>query len=282
MTAQVIPLSSTNTTTDNLFTRTTVSQQAEDLTKAAIAIKGLNFSYNPGAAPSLQGVNLAIPAKQVTALIGPSGSGKSTLLRTFNRIFDLHPGQQANGEIIIDRQNILASHIDLNSLRAKVGMVFQKPTPFPMSIFQNVAFAMKLHEKLSRKATEERVEEVLKEVALWDEVKDKLHYPATALSGGQQQRLCIARTIATRPAILLLDEPTSSLDPASTQKIESLILRLRSHYTIIIVTHNLNQARRVSDRTIFMKEGEIIEYAPTSRLFTNPGRPETLDYIQNG
>ncbi|MBX9706036.1 MAG: phosphate ABC transporter ATP-binding protein PstB, partial [Gammaproteobacteria bacterium] len=213
------------------------------------------------------------------ALIGPSGSGKSTLLRCFNRIYELHPRGRITGEILLHGQNILDKDIDVNELRKKIGMVFQKPTPFPMSIFDNIAFAIRLHEKIDKKTLAERVEKALRQAALWDEVKDKLHDAGTHLSGGQQQRLSIARTIAINPEILLLDEPTSALDPISSARVEELIVELNKQYTIIMVTHNLQQARRVSQKTIFISEGKIIEYRDTKDLFSNPKEEKTKIYI---
>lgn len=242
-----------------------------------IAVNHLNFYY--GAFQALKDISLAIPANQVTAFIGPSGCGKSTLLRSFNRMYDLYPGMRAEGEILLDGQNILSRDIDLNLLRARVGMVFQKPTPFPMSIHDNIAFGIKLYEKLKPADMDERVEWALKKAALWDEVKDKLHQSGQSLSGGQQQRLCIARAIATRPQVLLLDEPTSALDPISTAHIEELVNELKSDYTIVIVTHNMQQAARVSDQTAYMYLGELVEYGDTKTLFTKPAKRETEDYI---
>lgn len=242
-----------------------------------IAVNHLNFYY--GAFQALKNISLAIPANQVTAFIGPSGCGKSTLLRSFNRMYDLYPGMRAEGEILLDGQNILSRDIDLNLLRARVGMVFQKPTPFPMSIHDNIAFGIKLYEKLKPADMDERVEWALKKAALWDEVKDKLHQSGQSLSGGQQQRLCIARAIATRPQVLLLDEPTSALDPISTAHIEELVNELKSDYTIVIVTHNMQQAARVSDQTAYMYLGELVEYGDTKTLFTKPAKRETEDYI---
>jgi phosphate transport system ATP-binding protein len=227
----------------------------------------------------LHDINVEFDECSLTALIGPSGSGKSTLLRCFNRIFELHPKQYVDGEILLMGDNILSPEIDVNELRKEIGMVFQKPTPFPMSIFDNVAFAVKLHEKLNKADLADRVEQALKQAALWDEVKDKLHDAGTHLSGGQQQRLSIARTIAIRPKILLLDEPTSALDPISSAKVEELITQLNKEYTIIMVTHNLKQAQRISERTIFMSEGKIIESALTEELFSEPKQAKTKDYI---
>jgi phosphate transport system ATP-binding protein len=215
----------------------------------------------------------------VTALIGPSGCGKSTLLRCFNRIYSLYPEQRAEGEIILDGHDILSNAIDVNELRSRIGMVFQKPTPFPMSIYDNVAFGLRLYEKLSRAELDQRVEGALRKAALWDEVKDKLRQSGMGLSGGQQQRLCIARAIAQRPEVVLFDEPTSALDPISTGKIEELIEQLRTEFTIVIVTHNMQQAARISQYTAFMYLGELIEFGATARIFMNPDKKRTQDYI---
>ncbi|AOV18477.1 phosphate ABC transporter ATP-binding protein [Acidihalobacter aeolianus] len=242
-----------------------------------IVVKGLNFYY--GKYHALHGIDLQIPERQVTAFIGPSGCGKSTLLRTFNRIYNLYPDQRAEGKILLDGRNILGSGEDLNLLRAKVGMVFQKPTPFPMSIYDNIAFGVKLYERLARAEMDDRVEWALHKAAIWDEVKDKLKQSGTQLSGGQQQRLCIARAIAVKPQVLLLDEPASALDPISTLKIEELIYELKNDYTIAIVTHNMQQAARVSDYTAFMYLGKLVEFNDTNTIFTNPGSKETEDYI---
>jgi phosphate transport system ATP-binding protein len=222
---------------------------------------------------------LEIPEKRVTAFIGPSGCGKSTLLRIFNRMFELYPEQRAQGEVLLDGQNILTSQEDIALLRAKVGMVFQKPTPFPMSIFDNIAFGVKLFEKLSRSEMEDRVEWALRKSALWNEVKDKLNQSGSGLSGGQQQRLCIARGIAIKPEVLLLDEPCSALDPISTAKVEELIVELKNDYTVVIVTHNMQQAARCSDHTAYMYLGNLIEFGDTEQMFFKPKRQETEDYI---
>ena len=240
-------------------------------------VRNLNFFYGDNRA--LKDVNLPFYDRQVTALIGPSGCGKSTLLRTFNRIYSLYPEQRATGEIILDGRNILSPSIDVNELRARIGMVFQKPTPFPMSIYDNVAFGLRLYEKLSRAELDNRVEQALRRAALWDEVKDKLKASGMSLSGGQQQRLCIARTIAQNPEVILFDEPTSALDPISTGKIEELIEQLRSEFTIAIVTHNMQQAARISHFTAFMYLGELVEFGPTTQIFMNPGQKQTLDYV---
>ncbi len=242
-----------------------------------LVVHNLNFYY--GAYRALKDINLIIPEKMVTAFIGPSGCGKSTLLRTFNRMYQLYPKQRATGEILLDGENVLSGKQDLNTLRAKIGMVFQKPTPFPMSIYDNIAFGVKLYEKLSRHEMDERVEWALKKAALWGEVRDKLKQSGMGLSGGQQQRLCIARAIAVKPQVLLLDEPTSALDPISTAHIEKLIDELKEEFTIVIVTHNMQQAARVSDFTAYMYLGDLIEFGDTSTVFTNPKRKETEDYI---
>ncbi|MFA5826302.1 MAG: phosphate ABC transporter ATP-binding protein PstB [Gallionellaceae bacterium] len=250
---------------------------AEQTVTPKLIVKDLNFYY--GADRALKDINLTIPEKMVTAFIGPSGCGKSTLLRTFNRMYQLYPKQRAEGEILLDGQNLLDKKQDLNKLRAKIGMVFQKPTPFPMSIYDNIAFGVKLYENLSSHDMAERVEWALKKAALWNEVKDKLKQSGTGLSGGQQQRLCIARAIAVKPQVLLLDEPTSALDPISTAHIEKLVDELKKEFTIVIVTHNMQQAARVSDFTAYMYLGDLIEFGDTSTVFTNPKRKETEDYI---
>jgi phosphate transport system ATP-binding protein len=242
-----------------------------------VAIRRLNFFY--GKSRALKDVNLDVPANAVTAIIGPSGCGKSTLLRAINRIYELYPDQRAEGEIEIDGRNVLDKRYPLSDLRRKVGMVFQKPTPFASSIRNNVGFALSYYERLSKSETNDRIEDALKQAALWDEVKDKLNQSALGLSGGQQQRLCIARTIAVRPEILLLDEATSALDPISTAKIEELIHELREKFTILIVTHNMQQAARVSQRTAFFHLGELVEFGRTRDIFTNPREPRTQDYI---
>ncbi len=242
-----------------------------------ITVKDLNFYY--GNFHALKNISLGIPDNHVTAFIGPSGCGKSTLLRTFNRMYQLYPKQVAKGEIILDGENVLDARQDLNLLRAKVGMVFQKPTPFPMSIYDNIAFGVKLYENLSRHDMDDRIEWALKKAALWGEVRDKLKQSGMGLSGGQQQRLCIARAIAVKPQVLLLDEPTSALDPISTAHIEKLIDELKEEFTIVIVTHNMQQAARVSDFTAYMYLGDLIEFGDTSTVFTNPKRKETEDYI---
>jgi phosphate transport system ATP-binding protein len=242
-----------------------------------IEIRDLDFYYDDYKA--LHNINLSIPDKRVVAFIGPSGCGKSTLLRTFNRIYELYPKQHTQGEVLLDSENVLDRRYDLNRLRARVGMVFQKPTPFPMSIFENVAFGVRLYERLSRRQMEERVEWALGKAALWDEVKDMLHRDGTQLSGGQQQRLCIARAVAVKPEVLLLDEPASALDPISTLKVEDLIDELKNDYTIVIVTHNMQQAARISDYTAFLYLGKMVEYNDTNTIFTNPTHKETEDYV---
>ena len=242
-----------------------------------ISIKNLKFFYNKFEA--LKNINLPIYDRSVTAFIGPSGCGKSTLLRILNRIYDLYPGQRAEGEVLLDGQNILAPKVDLNLLRARVGMVFQKPTPFPMSIYDNIAFGIRLYERLGQADMDERVESALRRAALWEEVKDKLKQSGLSLSGGQQQRLCIARAIAVKPDVLLLDEPASALDPISTAKIEELIDELKPDYCIAIVTHNMQQAARTSDFTAFMYLGELVEFGPTQTVFTKPKNKKTEEYI---
>ena len=245
--------------------------------QAKISAKNMNFYY--GKFHALKDINIDIPASQVTAFIGPSGCGKSTLLRTFNRMYELYPKQRVEGEILLDGKDIHSAEQDLNLLRAKVGMVFQKPTPFPMSIYDNVAFGVKLYENLSKSDMNDRVEWALQKAAIWNEVKDKLHQSGSGLSGGQQQRLCIARGVAVKPNVLLLDEPCSALDPISTARIEDLIHELKKEYTIVIVTHNMQQAARVSDYTAYMYLGELMEFDQTNTIFTRPSRKETEDYI---
>lgn len=240
-------------------------------------IRNLNFYY--GAFQGLKNISLSIEDKKVTAFIGPSGCGKSTLLRTFNRMYDLYPGQRAEGEILYHGKNILDPSQDVNMLRAKVGMVFQKPTPFPMSVYDNIAFGVRLYENLPKGEMDERVEWALNKAALWNEVKDKLNKSGLSLSGGQQQRLCIARGVAVKPDVLLLDEPTSALDPISTAKIEELISELKGDYTIAIVTHNMQQAARCSDYTAYMYLGELVEFGETDQIFMNPTKKDTQDYI---
>ena len=242
-----------------------------------LSVRNLNFYY--GAFHALKSITLDIPEKKVTAFIGPSGCGKSTLLHTFNRMFELYPEQRAEGEILMDGDNLLTSKDDVSLIRAKIGMVFQKPTPFPMSIYDNIAFGVKLFEALPRIELEERVEWALKKAALWTEVKDKLNQSGSGLSGGQQQRLCIARGIAIKPEVLLLDEPCSALDPISTGKIEELIHELKADYTVMIVTHNMQQAARCSDYTAYMYLGNLIEFGQTSDVFMRPRKKDTEDYI---
>jgi len=242
-----------------------------------LSIRNLSFYY--GSFQALKPITMDIPERKVTAFIGPSGCGKSTLLRTLNRMYQLYPGQRATGEILLDGEDILDPKQDLNLLRAKVGMVFQKPTPFPMSVYDNIAFGIKLYERLPRGTLDERVEWALKQAALWDEVKDKLRHTGTGLSGGQQQRLCIARAIAVKPEVILLDEPCSALDPISTARIEELISELKKEYTIVIVTHNMQQAARVSDYTAYMYLGELIEFDVTDTIFIKPKNKQTEDYI---
>jgi len=245
--------------------------------KAKLAARNLGFYY--GDFQALKDINLEVPDKRVTALIGPSGCGKSTLLRIFNRIYSIYPKMRAEGEVILDGENILDKSYSLNKLRSKIGMVFQKPVPFPMSIYNNVAYGIGHYEKLPRAEMDVRVEEALTQAALWDEVKDKLNQSALGLSGGQQQRLCIARAIALKPEVLLFDEPTSALDPIATGKIEQLIAELKQHFTILIVTHNMQQAARCSDFTAFMYLGELVEHGVTGTIFTKPTKQQTEDYI---
>jgi phosphate transport system ATP-binding protein len=244
---------------------------------AVIQVRGLDFYY--GKFQGLKKVSLDVARHKVTAFIGPSGCGKSTLLRVFNRMYDLYPGQRAEGEIVFNGENILARNQDVNLLRAKVGMVFQKPTPFPMTIYENIAFGVRLYESLNPRDMDERVEWSLRKAALWDEVKDKLQQSGLSLSGGQQQRLCIARTVAVKPEVVLLDEPTSALDPISTAKVEELVNELKSDYTIAIVTHNMQQAARISDYTAYMYLGELIEFGDTNQIFIKPSKKATEDYI---
>jgi phosphate transport system ATP-binding protein len=247
------------------------------LPEAILQVRNLNFFY--GSFKGLKNINLDIKKNTVTAFIGPSGCGKSTLLRAMNRMYDLYPGQRAEGEINFAGTNILDPKQDLNLLRSRIGMVFQKPTPFPMSIYDNIAFGVQLYESLSKSEMDERVEWALQKAAIWNEVKDKLGQSGLSLSGGQQQRLCIARGIAVKPSILLLDEPTSALDPLSTGKVEELVHTLKSDYTVVIVTHNMQQAARVSDYTAYMYLGEMMEFGETDQIFMKPARQETEDYI---
>jgi phosphate transport system ATP-binding protein len=242
-----------------------------------LKIEGLDFFY--GSTRALKSVSLGIEERSITALMGPSGCGKSTLLRVFNRMYSLYPGQRATGQVLLDGEDILDPKIDVVTLRARVGMVFQRPSPLPMSVFDNVAFGLRLNRTLARSELEGRVEAALQQAALWSEIQDKLHDDGRSLSGGQQQRLCIARTLALEPTVLLLDEPTSALDPISTLRVEQILEELRQQYCIVIVTHNLQQAARVSDRTAFMLMGELIEIGPTAEVFTKPRQRKTEEYI---
>jgi phosphate transport system ATP-binding protein len=242
-----------------------------------LGVRNLDFLY--GDTQALKNISMDLPARRVSAIIGPSGCGKSTLLRVFNRIYAIYPNQRAIGEVLLDGENVLDTGYPVHKLRSKIGMVFQKPVPFPMTIFENIAWGIRHHEKLSKAEMEGRVEQALRRAALWDEVKDKLKRSALGLSGGQQQRLCIARSIALKPEVLLLDEPTSALDPIATGRIEQLIEELKRDYTIVIVTHNMQQAARVSDRTAFMYLGELVEFDKTETIFTKPARRQTEDYI---
>jgi len=252
-------------------------RQAARSNNVCVSIRNLNFYY--GETHALKNVSIDFPDRQTTAMIGPSGCGKSTLLRILNRMYDLYPGQRAEGEVLMNGQNIIAPGQDLNQLRRRVGMVFQKPTPFPKSIYENVLFGVRLHEKLSKAELDERVEWALTRSALWNEVKDRLHTSALGLSGGQQQRLCIARSIAVRPDVLLLDEPTSALDPISTLKIEELVDELKRDFCIVIVTHNMQQAGRCADQVAFFYLGELVEVGPSSQIFTAPRERKTQEYI---
>jgi phosphate transport system ATP-binding protein len=250
---------------------------SESRADAKMSVRGLDFFYQSHQA--LRQVSMDLPERRLTALIGPSGCGKSTLLRTLNRIYSLYPGQRAQGEVLLDGRNILAAGEDLNHLRARVGMVFQRPTPFPMSIYDNIAFGVRLYQRPDRQSMGETVERALRRAALWDEVKDKLRSPGASLSGGQQQRLCIARAVALEPEVLLLDEPSSALDPISTAKIEELVDELKQRYTIAMVTHNIQQAERISDHTAFMYLGKLVEIGETASLFSNPKETQTADYV---
>jgi phosphate transport system ATP-binding protein len=243
-----------------------------------IAVKGLYFKYQTGF-EALKDINLSVAEKHVTAFIGPSGCGKSTLLRVLNRIYDLYPGQRATGEVLLDGEDILSARYDLTRLRAQVGMVFQKPTPFPLSIWDNIAFGVNLYERLSKPDLAARIEWALRKAAIWEEVKDKLKRNGASLSGGQQQRLCIARAIAVKPQVILMDEPCSALDPISTARVEELILELADDYTIVLVTHNMQQAVRTADFTTFMYLGEVIEFGQTEQIFSNPKEQRTQDYV---
>lgn len=242
-----------------------------------ISVRDLDFFY--GANQALFGNNIDIYKNKVTAVIGPSGCGKSTHIRTFNRIYELYRDQTAEGKIIIDDENILSPDVDVLELRRKIGMIFQKPTPFPMSVYENIAYGLRLHYKMSKSEINDKIQHALKSAALWEEVKDKLDKPGMALSGGQQQRLCIARAIAVQPEVILMDEPTSAIDPIGTSKIEDLIYELKKDYTIVIVTHNMQQAGRISDYTAFFFEGRIIEYGTTEKIFTKPEMKKTEEYI---
>ena len=244
-----------------------------------ISIRNLDFFYGPALPKALKEISLEIPERRVTGMIGPSGCGKSTLLRVLNRMYSLYPGQRAVGEVLMDGRNLISDEVDINELRARIGMVFQKPTPFPMTIYENIAFGVRLHEKLGKAEMDERVEWALSRAAIWTEVKDRLNTSAMGLSGGQQQRLCIARSIAVRPEVILLDEPTSALDPISTLKIEELIDELKRDFTIVIVTHNMQQAARCADQVAFFYLGELIEVSPAAQMFTAPKHPKTQEYI---
>ena len=254
-----------------------MSQEVQSAEEVALKVRNLDFYY--GNFKGLNQVNLDIARNRVTAFIGPSGCGKSTLLRTFNRMYDLYPGQRAVGEILFNGKNLLDKKQDVNLVRAKIGMVFQKPTPFPMTIYENIAFGVRLYEKMSASEMNDRVEWALRKAALWDEVKGKLQQSGLSLSGGQQQRLCIARAVAVKPEIVLLDEPTSALDPISTAKVEELVDELKSEYTIAIVTHNMQQAARISDFTAFMYLGDLVEFGVTDQVFIKPQKKQTEDYI---
>jgi phosphate transport system ATP-binding protein len=266
-----------NTMSDTAASSGLTTKPAVAATAARISIRDLDFFY--GSNKALKNINLDFAERQVTGMIGPSGCGKSTLLRVLNRMYDLYPGQRATGQVLMDGTNLIDKSVDLNGLRSRIGMVFQKPTPFPMSIYDNIAFGVKLHEKLSKAAMDERVEWSLTRAALWGEVKDRLASPATGLSGGQQQRLCIARTIAVRPEVILLDEPTSALDPISTLKVEELIDELKQDFTIVIVTHNMQQAARCADQVAFFYIGEMVEVGSAAQIFTAPKQRRTQEYI---
>ncbi len=253
------------------------AKPGEETARPKISVRNLDFFY--GAHQALHGNSIEIPERSVTAIIGPSGCGKSTHLRVFNRIYQLYRDQRAAGEVLLDGANVLDPATDLIELRRRVGMIFQKPTPFPLTIFENVAYGLRLHCRLSRADLADRVEKALRQATLWDEVKEKLGSPGTALSGGQQQRLCIARAIAVEPEVLLMDEPTSAIDPVATARIEELITELKARYTIVIVTHNMQQAARISDVTAFFYEGRIVETGPTKTIFTKPSEKQTEDYI---
>jgi phosphate transport system ATP-binding protein len=271
----VVPTSRTRTAPPTVFSasRDTAAQPP----RAKISVDKLDFFY--GETKALKSISVNVAERKVTAMIGPSGCGKSTLLRVFNRMYDLYPGQRAVGTVLLDGMNLIDPKLDVTVVRSRVGMVFQRPTPFPMSIYDNIAFGVRLHEKLHRHEMDERVEWSLTKAAIWNEVKDRLHASALGLSGGQQQRLCIARTIAVKPEVVLLDEPTSALDPISSSKVEELIDELKADYTICMVTHNMQQAARVSDFTAFMYLGELVEFDMTDKIFTAPGDRRTQDYI---
>ena len=271
-------MSSTDTTSTG-FGGLEARSSAALNTQSRISVRNLEFVYAAGGPKALKGINFELPDRQVTGMIGPSGCGKSTLLRVLNRMYSLYPGQTATGEVMMDGKNLLDPDTDINELRARIGMVFQKPTPFPMTIYENIAFGIRLHEKLKKAAMDERVEWALTRAALWDEVKDRLNSSAQGLSGGQQQRLCIARTIAVRPEVILLDEPTSALDPISTMKIEELIDELKQDFTIAIVTHNMQQAGRCADQVAFFYLGEMVEVGSATQMFTAPRERRTQDYI---
>jgi phosphate transport system ATP-binding protein len=268
---------SMNETAQTPAIATMQARSSATLRETRISMRGVNFFY--GTNQALRGIDLDLPERQVTGMIGPSGCGKSTLLRVLNRMYDLYPGQRAEGQVMMDGVNILDAGIDLNQLRSRVGMVFQKPTPFPMTVYENIAFGVKLHERLSKSAMDERVEWSLMRAALWEEVKDRLNTSAMGLSGGQQQRLCIARTIAVRPEVILFDEPTSALDPISTLKIEELIDELKQDFTIAIVTHNMQQAARCADQVAFFYIGEMVEVGSATQMFTAPRQKRTQEYI---
>jgi phosphate transport system ATP-binding protein len=270
-------MSSTVTTEGASFGNVQVRSAAAINVNSRISVRNLDFFYGDNRA--LKGINLDLPDRQVTGMIGPSGCGKSTLLRVLNRMYSLYPGQRATGEVLMDGRNMISPEVDLNELRAKVGMVFQKPTPFPMTIYENIAFGVRLHEKMSKSHMDDRVEWALSRAAIWGEVKDRLQTSALGLSGGQQQRLCIARTIAVRPEVILFDEPTSALDPISTLKIEELIDELKRDFTICIVTHNMQQAARCADQVAFFYLGELVEVAPAAQMFTAPREKRTQEYI---
>ena len=263
----------------NLSIATPAGNGHTTTTAAPVKLAARNLAFHYGDFKAVRDINLDIPEKHVTALIGPSGCGKSTLLRVFNRIYSIYPGQRASGEVLLDGENVLDPKYPLNKLRSKIGMVFQKPVPFPMSIYDNIAYGIGHYEKLSKAEMDMRVESALRQGALWDEVKDKLRNSALGLSGGQQQRLCIARAIALKPQVMLFDEPTSALDPIATGKIEQLIAELKQQFTILIVTHNMQQAARVSDYTAFMYLGDLVEHGVTSTIFTKPKKQQTEDYI---